>query len=174
MASCGSPATSDPLAALSSRFVFRAVSPEPSRDRLNNRPTRVSSMPSETDGKWQQAGWATYAAIMLFGGGLVGIVNGVWALRYSEKQADLVVLEKNLELWGAISLVGGILMLAAGIGVFNGRDWARWTGIGLAVMAIAFNAGWAEIQPMQSLIGALVYISVVFGLAAHPVTVEKG
>ena len=28
---------------------------------------------------------------MLFGGGIVGLVNGVWALRYDEREADLVV-----------------------------------------------------------------------------------
>jgi hypothetical protein len=131
-------------------------------------------MPIESDGMWQQAGWATYAAIMLFGGGIVGIVNGIWALRYSERQADLVLAEKNLELWGAVSLLGGVLMLAAGIGVFIGKSWARWTGIGLAVLGIGWVAGWAEIQPMQSLIAAIIYISVIFALATHPVTVEGG
>jgi hypothetical protein len=131
-------------------------------------------MPIERDGMWQQAGWATYAAIMLFGGGIVGIVNGIWALRYSERQADLVAAAKNLELWGAVSLVGGVLMVAAGIGVFNGKSWARWTGIVLAVLGIGWVTGWAEIQPMQSLIGALIYITVIFALATHPVTVERG
>ena len=123
---------------------------------------------------WQQAGWATYAAIMLFGGGIVGIVNGIWALRYSERQADLVAAATNLELWGAVSLGGGVLMLAAGIGVFNGKSWARWTGIVLAVLGIGWVTGWAEIQPMQSLIAALIYITVIFALATHPVTMERG
>jgi hypothetical protein len=109
---------------------------------------------------------------MLFGGGMVGIVNGVWALRYSERQADLVLAERSVELWGAVSLIGGILLLAAGIGGFYGKSWARWTGIVLAVGAIVWSVGWAEIQPMQSLIGALLYITVVYALATHPVTVE--
>ena len=132
-------------------------------------------MSNETDGVWHQAGWATYAAIMLFGGGLVGIVNGIWAFRYSDRQpADLVLAEKNLELWGTVALVGGVLMIAAGIGAFHGKGWARWTGIVLAVLAIAWAVGWAEIQPMQSLIAALIYISVIFALATHPVTVQGG
>jgi hypothetical protein len=130
-------------------------------------------MSNETDGMWHQAGWATYAAIMLFGGGLVGIVNGVWALRYDKREADLVVAEQNLTLWGAIALLGGIVMLATSIGVFSGKQWARWSGIVIAVLTIVWNVGWAEIQPIQSLIGALIYISVVFALATHPVTVER-
>jgi hypothetical protein len=125
---------------------------------------------NETDARWQQAGWSTYSAIMLFGGGLVGIVNGVWALRYNQRQADLVVAEKNLELWGSISLLGGVVMLAAAIGVFNGQQWSRWVGIVVAVLGIAWSAGWAEIQPIQSLISALIHISVIYGLAVRPVT----
>ena len=131
-------------------------------------------MSNETEGVWHQAGWATYAAIMLFGGGLVAIVNGVWALRYGDREADLVVAERNLELWGTVAVLGGVVMLAAAIGVFSGKEWARWTGIAISVAAIIWAVGWAEIQPIQSLISALIYISVVFALATHPVTVERG
>ena len=131
-------------------------------------------MSKETDGVWHQAGWATYAAIMLFGGGLVGIVNGVWALRYDGREADLVVAERNLELWGTVALLGGVVMLAGAIGVFSGKEWARWTGIVISVAAITWAVGWAEIQPIQSLISALIYVSVVFALATHPITVERG
>lgn len=131
-------------------------------------------MDEETDARWQQAGWATYAAIMLFGGGLVGIVNGTWALRYDEREADLVLAERNLDLWGFGALLGGAAMLATAIGVFNGKLWARWAGIVLAVLATVWAVGWAEIQPTQSLIAAIIYISVIFGLATNPVTVENG
>ena len=44
----------------------------------------------------------------------------------------------------------------------------------MAELAIVWNVGWAEIQPIQSLIGALINISVVFALATHPVTVVRG
>lgn len=129
-------------------------------------------MPNETNDKWQQAGWATYAAIMLFGGGLVGIVNGVWAIRYDGRPADLVVAEKDLELWGGVALIAGLLLLIAGIGVFYGKSWARWTGIALSVFGILWNVGWAEVQPTQSLIGALLFSSVVYALATNPVIVK--
>jgi hypothetical protein len=129
-------------------------------------------VPQETSGRWQQAGWATYAAIMLFGGGIVGLVNGVWALRYDEREADLVVAERNLELWGAASLTVGAVMLAAGIGVFYGQRWSRWTGIAAALVATIGCVAWAEIQPTQSLIAALICVSVIYALATTPVTVE--
>jgi hypothetical protein len=76
--------------------------------------------------------------------------------------------------WGTVALLGGIAMLGVGIGVFYGRAWARWTGIAFAVLALVWSVGWAEIQPTQSLIGALINISVIYALATHPVTVEHG
>ena len=130
-------------------------------------------MSDQSNDTLQQAGWATYAAIMLFGGGLVGIVNGVWALRYDKSEANLVVLERDLVLWGSVALIGGIVMLAIAIGVFYGASWARWAGILIAVLTLGWNVGWAEIQPTQSLIGALISASVIFALATHPVTVER-
>ena len=44
----------------------------------------------------------------------------------------------------------------------------------VAVLATVWTVEWAQIQPTQSLIAALIYISVIFGLATHPVTVENG
>jgi hypothetical protein len=131
-------------------------------------------MPQHTASRWQQAGWATYAAIMLFGGGIVGIVNGVWAFRYDDREADLVFAERNLAFWGWAGLLVGGVMLAAGIGVFYGQRWARWTGITVALIAIVGSVAWAEIQPTQSLIGAVINVSVVYALASHPVTIEVG
>jgi hypothetical protein len=139
------------------------------RRRLRAPKKGNGQMSSETQGRWHQAGWATYAGIMLFGGGIVGIVNGVWAFRYSDRRADLVVAERNVELWGLAALIGGAVMLAVGIGVFYGKNWARWSGIGVSLLAVAWAVGWAQIQPMQSLISALIYILVIYGLATNPV-----
>ena len=129
-------------------------------------------MPNETESQWDQAGWSTYAAIMLFGTGLVGILNGVWALRHDEIETTLVVAADDLLLWGLVALLGGLLLLATGIGAFYGKAWARWTGIVLSVLGIVWNVAWSEVQETQSLIGALLFASVVYALATTPVTVE--
>ena len=80
--------------------------------------------------------------------------------------------ERNLELWGVVSLLVGGVMLAAGIGAFYGKGWARWTGHRRVCARDHRGVAWAEIQPTQSLIGAVIYVSVVYALATHPTTVE--
>jgi hypothetical protein len=40
------------------------------------------------------------------------------------------------------------------------------------VLAIIGNVAWAQIQPTQSLIGAVIHISTIYALAVHSVAVE--
>ena len=54
--------------------------------------------------------------------------------------------------------------------MFAERNLAFWGWAGLLVGSVA----WAEIQPTQSLIGAVINVSVMYALASHPVTIEVG
>ena len=59
------------------------------------------------------------------------------------------------------------MIVLAGIGVFNGASWARWTGVVVASYALSANLSWAQIQQTQGLIGALLSALVIYGLVAH-------
>jgi hypothetical protein len=112
-------------------------------------------------------GWVTYAGILLIVAGVVAIVDAIWAFRYNDSVADLVLFEDNIEVWGVIWLIVGVVLLAAGYGVFSAQQWARWTGIIAASFAVVSNLSWARVQPTEGLIGAILAILVVYGLAAH-------
>ena len=51
-------------------------------------------MANETDTKWDQAGWATYAAIMLFGGIVViyTMMGGLWAVVWTDALQYVVLM----------------------------------------------------------------------------------
>ena len=119
----------------------------------------------ETDTKG--TGWVTYSGIMLIVAGAAALVDSIWAFRYDDTVADLVLFEDNLAVWGWIWLVVGVLLIAAGFAVFNAAPWARLVGIVFASVAIVSNLSWAQIQPQQGLIGAALAALVVYGLAAH-------
>jgi hypothetical protein len=79
-------------------------------------------------------GGAVFAGILLIIGGalwmrqgLAGIVKGTSYL----ENADYWITT-SAGAWGWIHLVGGIIGLAAGFGVFSGAAWARWLGILIA------------------------------------------
>ena len=112
-------------------------------------------------------GWVTYSGIMLIVAGAIAVIDAIWAFRYNDTLADLWLFENNLEVWGVIWLILGAVLIAAGFGVFRAESWARWTGIVAASFALVSNLSWAQIQPTQGLIGALLAALVVYGLAAY-------
>jgi hypothetical protein len=113
------------------------------------------------------SGWIVYAAIMLIVGGLASIVDAIWAFRYNETIVDLVVFEDDIVVWGWWWLALGVVLVIAGFSIFSRVEWGRWLGIIVASVALVSNLGWAQIQPTQGLIGAILAGLVLYGLAAH-------
>ena len=86
-------------------------------------------------------GGAVFAGILLIiGGGLwmlqgfAGIVKGT-----SYVESANYWITTSASTWGWIHLVGGIIGLAAGFGVFSGAAWARWLGISIAAISVFVN-----------------------------------
>ena len=113
------------------------------------------------------SGWLTYSGIMLIVAGAVSIVDAIWAFRYDDTVVDLVFLEENLAAWGWIWLILGAVLIAAGFGVMQKASWAWWTGIVVAGLAVVSNLSWAQVQPQQGLVGALLAVLVIYGLAVY-------
>jgi len=113
------------------------------------------------------SGWITYSGIMLIIAGAVSIVDAIWAFRYDDTIVELVIFEENLAAWGWIWLIVGVVLIAAGFGVMQKASWARWTGIVAAGFAVVSNLSWAQVQPQQGLIGALLAVLVIYGLAVY-------
>jgi uncharacterized membrane protein HdeD (DUF308 family) len=112
-------------------------------------------------------GWVTYSGILLILGGVIALFDAIWAFRYSDTVVDLILFENNLEVWGVIWLIVGAVVIAAGFGVFNAKPWARVVGIVAASLSIVSNLNWAQIQPTQALIAAILAALVIYGLAVH-------
>jgi hypothetical protein len=113
------------------------------------------------------SGWITYSGIMLIIAGAASIVDAIWAFRYDETVGDLVAFEDDLAVWAWWWLILGAVLVIAGVAVFKRAQWARWLGVIFAGVAVVSNLGWAQIQPTQGLIGAILAGLVVYGLAVH-------
>lgn len=119
------------------------------------------------NGDTKGTGWVTYAGIMIVVSGFVSIVDAIWAFRYNDTIVDLVLFEDSLAAWGWIWLILGVVMILTGFAVFRGETWAQWAGVVFASVAIVSNLSWAQVQPQQGLIGALLSTLVVYGLVVH-------
>ena len=75
----------------------------------------------------------------------------------------------DLRTWGWITLIIGVLLIVAAMGVFSGSGFARWFGIfaaGLNAIAL-FGSPTAQAYPFWSLIIFALDILVIYALAVY-------
>jgi hypothetical protein len=116
------------------------------------------------------SGWIAFAGIMLILVGALDIVNGLWALDHKNSAGPVAsqLMYANLETWGWIMLIWGILVVVAGFLVFSRSQFGRWIGILAASIAMIVNMTWIVAFPLASLtivfLAALVlYALIVYG-----------
>jgi len=93
--------------------------------------------------------WVILAGILLVLAGLSLVNQGAWALHANDAitkapdmQGRLLFSENNLDVWGVIYLVVGVLVTLAGLGVFFRARWAVWTGIIAGMVSVAIQFLW--------------------------------
>ena len=114
-------------------------------------------------------GYAVFAAVMLmligafhFMAGLVGIldddfyvVTGKW------------VFEFDTTTWGWIHMIGGVLVVLAGLSVLKGHMYGRIIGTSVAAISALANFAWLPYQPWWSVLMIALSIAVIWALTVH-------
>jgi len=124
-------------------------------------------MQQDTATGW--AGWAAFAGFMLI---MIGVFHAIAGL-VEIIDDDFIavganyVFKFNTQTWGWIHLLGGIIVLFAGFGVFNGAVWARTVGVIVALVSAGANFAWLPYNPFWSIIMIVVDILVIWALTAH-------
>jgi hypothetical protein len=94
--------------------------------------------------------------------GLAGIVKGT-----SYIQAENYWITTSASTWGWIHLIGGLIGLAAGFGIFSGAAWARWLGIFIAGISMIVNFLFVPYQPFWALTLIFIDLWVIHALFVH-------
>jgi len=115
------------------------------------------------------SGWLGFAGLLLILIGTFKLIEGIWALWNNHYKADLnaATYMFNLTGWGWIHIILGIVLIATGVGILGGQEWARGLGIGLAgftaimqLLYLPFFTG--------SLINILLCVLVIYALVVPP------
>jgi len=69
--------------------------------------------------------------------------------------------------WGWILLIFGIFQLLAGMALFAGTSWARWTAVVLAGLNAISNIGFLTVQPLWTALIIALDILVIYQLTAR-------
>jgi hypothetical protein len=128
-------------------------------------PSRASSAQVSTS---TGEGWLVYAGVLVLIGSVLNIVWGIAAIgnaHFFVANANYVV--SGLNTWGWITLIIGAVLLATGLGLFAGANWAVWTGIVfLGLMAIDQLLS-IPAYPLWSIAMFGLALLAMYGLIAH-------
>jgi hypothetical protein len=114
------------------------------------------------------SGWLMYAATMLGLAGILTIIDGIVALSKSKfYTANATYVFSNLHTWGWITLIIGVLLILAAMGVTTGSQLARWFGIVMAGLNAIAQFSFIQAYPFWSLMVFAIDVLVIYALAAY-------
>jgi len=94
--------------------------------------------------------------------GLVALVNDEFYVFGKD-----YVFELDLTAWGWIHLIGGTIVLVAGVALFQGAVWARAVAVVVASLSILLNFAWLPYYPLWSLVLIGFNLLVMWAVTAH-------
>jgi hypothetical protein len=128
---------------------------------------RRSTETSEVTG-W--VGMIVFAGTVMLLIGTFHVIQGLVALfddGYYVVGSNGLVVSVDYTQWGWVHLIAGIVVFAAGLGLFTGRTWARALGIILATLSAILNFAFIAAYPLWSMTVIALDIFVIYALTAH-------
>jgi hypothetical protein len=125
------------------------------------------------------AGWVTFAGITLVLVGVLHLVEGIVALtqpdHYLVSSRGLIV-QWDYTTWGWIHLIGGVVLIAAGVGVLNRNKPSRIIGIVAAGLSALVNLTFLSAAPVYAVTVIGLDIVFIYAITVHggEVPVNRG
>ena len=95
--------------------------------------------------------------------GLVAIVDA----DYFPVVGNGPITDISLTTWGWVHLLGGAVLIVAGLCVFAGQTWARAVGVLVAVGSLIASFAFLGAYPVLSLVMIALGIVVILALTVH-------
>ena len=128
-----------------------------------------SGTPESTSVGW--AGWAYFAAAILFVNGMFSTTQGLVLLigpeNYHSANVNGELVLFNLVGWGWWNLILGVLLMIAASALFAGATWARVVAVIFAVISATLQLLLIPVQPFWSLIVIAIDVIVIFAIVVH-------
>jgi hypothetical protein len=114
-------------------------------------------------------GWTVFAGIMLIMIGMFHAIAGLSGILKDNFYAVTpnYVFEFDSTTWGWVHLIGGIIIVLAGFGLFSGAVWARTVGVILATVSLLASFAWIPIYPIWGIVTIAIDVFVIWALTVH-------
>ena len=131
----------------------------------------TSNQDSGAGGRYAEGrgyGLIFFAAILMFVGGFFNLLYGIAAIANSHVfVANVHYVIGDLRAWGWVTLILGILMLAAGGGVLAGNQLARWFAVAILGLNAIDMMFFLPAYPFWALVIIAVDVVALYGLCAY-------
>jgi hypothetical protein len=114
------------------------------------------------------AGWVAFAGMMILIAGILNTIGGISAIGDANFWvADAHYQFGDLNTWGWILLIIGVMQLFAGFSIWNGGGYGRWIGIISASLNAVVQLLFLPAFPFWSLAIFALDILIIYGLTAY-------
>jgi hypothetical protein len=121
-------------------------------------------------------GFVYFAGALMILIGIFHVIGGLAAIFEDEffVIGRNYVFDLDVTAWGWIHLIGGLIVIAAGIGVYNGAPWARTVGVIIAGLSAIANFFYIPYYPVWSVLIIALDILVILALLAFSREAARG
>jgi hypothetical protein len=115
-------------------------------------------------------GWIYFAGAMAVMVGIFQAIAGLVALLddgYYLVTRNGLAVHMTYNEWGWIHLIGGVLLIAVGVGMVIGQTWARFAAVGIAVLSAIANFLFLAAYPVWSTIMIALSVLVIYAVTQH-------
>jgi len=114
------------------------------------------------------SGWVFFAGLMLLLLGVMNVIYGIAAISNSTFYvADAKYILSDLNTYGWVVLVIGVIQVLVAIGVFASVQVARWLGVLFVSLNLIAQLLWISAYPLAGLAFVAIDVLVLYGLIAH-------
>ena len=115
------------------------------------------------------AGWITFAGVVMITVGIFQAFAGLVGILEDEfyTVTPNYVVQFDATTWGWIHLIIGLVVLAAGFGVFSGNVLARTVGVFAAIASMISAFFWIPWYPIWGIIIIAIDLAVIWALTVH-------
>lgn len=114
-------------------------------------------------------GWVYFAAFMLLLSGILQVLAGLAALLRDTYYivGERALLAFDYTTWGWVHLVFGVIVICAGVALFQGSLWARIVAILLAMGNFVAQFAFLQSYPIWSITAMVIDLLVIYALTVH-------
>jgi len=113
-------------------------------------------------------GWVLFAGIMIMLAGILNFIYGIAAISNSHfYSANAHYVISDLNTWGWVVMILGVLQFCVAFGIWVQASWARWTGIAIASLNAIAQLIFLPSYPFLALTIFTLDLLVIYGLAAY-------